>query len=499
MVKMAYVVMPYPRMMGAGVRWDFEGILNIVHKTNEIMQNGLGPESLDVGEVIKDEEILSRSVIKKYIRHYPTTPQKKFQVTKLFQSASGKHNATFVYGDVLEVIFENLSLDEVLKRVRNVEDLDTHFEREFFWETTTGGKLFKFYLGSKFLDEKKLSLPLLSPILTVFFIVIVVDTSEEVDEISKTIQSLGLGLREKIHGHVWIGQSPATNFISSPFFTIAINPIILLPPKKPNYKYNDFLNGLFNSIIAIGEFYNILEIIDDAHEFCALASYSVPLELSQSIGSLKINPLKNIRDIYGLRSFKKYERLFHSFLFEDIKHLRFYGSEAAEIIKRQEGVFHFQVIAELLTLIHSYSRYATDIIYENFQSQGKDLDEEFRAALFNLFETRLKSIKDTLEKFVSDLQGVIDAARTSVQLNLAIVTLIWTLLVTVAFAIFPIQEWLKAIFHILQSLLINRSRDCVLPIFCMYLPWRPCMRLSASAACKPSCRGCILAALSSQS
>ena len=323
---------------------------------------------------------------------------------------------------------------------------------EFFMETT-GGKLFKFYLGEKFLGEKKLSSPFLSPILTVFFVVIVVDTTEQVSKIAKIIKSLSSELREKIPGHVWVGQSPATNFISTPFFGITVNPVILLPPLERNHKYDDFLNGLFNSLVAIGEFYNILETIDDAHELCALASYSVPLQLSRSIGSLKINPFMHIRDIYGLRSFSKYERLFNSLLFEDIKHIKLYGSKAAEIIRQQEGFFHFPVIAELNTLIESYSGFASDIIYEHFYSSAKNPDEEFRTAIFNLFETRLKSLKDTLEKFVGDIKGVIEAARTSVQLNLAIIALIWTLFFTVIFAIFPIREWLNTLFRFLQSLL----------------------------------------------
>jgi hypothetical protein len=263
------------------------------------------------------------------------------------------------------------------------------------------------------------------------------------------MKSLGSELREKIPGHVWVGQFSATNFISAPFFRIAVNPIILLPPLERNHKYDDFLNGLFNSLVAIGEYYNILEIIDDAHELCALATYSVPLQLSRTIGSLKINPFKHIRDIYGLRSFNKCERLFNFLLFEDIKHIELYGSKAAEIIRQQEGLFHFPVIAGLNTLIESYSLFASDVIYEHFHCSAKNPDEEFRTAIFSLFETRLKSLKDTLEKFVDDIKGVIEAARTSVQLNLAIITLIWTLFFTVIFAVFPIREWLNTLFRFL--------------------------------------------------
>jgi hypothetical protein len=454
MVKMAYVVMPYPRMMGAGVRLDFEGIVNLIHKTNEIMQNGLVPEELiDVGKSVKDEEILSRSIIKRYVRHYPTTPSKKFEVSDLFQGKNEKPDVAFAYGNVLELLFENITLEEVLKRLRHLEDIDTYVVG--FFKGTTGRKLYKLYLGERFLSEKESHRPFLSPILTVFFIVIVVDRAEQVSIIGEMTESIGSKLREKMPGHVWIGQSPATNFISAPFFRITINPVILLPPTERDHRYDDFLNGLFNSLIAIGEYYNILEIIDDAHEFCVLASYSVPLELSQSIGSLKINPFKHIRDIYGLRSFNKYENLFHSFLFEDVKHIRLYGSKAAEIIRRQEGVFHFPVISELNTLIESYSRYASDIIYEHFarvRNRKKNVDKEFRTAIFKLFEARLGSLRDTLEKFVDDLQRVIEAARTSVQLNLAITTLIWTLFFTVIFAIFPIREWLSALLRYLQFL-----------------------------------------------
>jgi len=183
---MAYLVMPYPRMIWAGVRLDFESIVNLVHKTNEIMQNGLIPDEFaDVGKVIENEEILSRSVVKKYVRHYPTIPSKKFEVKDLFQEKNGKTWYGFAYGNVLEVLLENLSLDEVSKRLLHLEDVDTHFELEFFKETT-GEKLFKFYLGEKLVSDKKLSSPFLSPILTVFFVVIVMDTAKEVKEISKT-------------------------------------------------------------------------------------------------------------------------------------------------------------------------------------------------------------------------------------------------------------------------------------------------------------------------
>lgn len=450
MVKMAFVFMPYPQMIGAGVRLDFEGILNMVHKTNEIMQKGLIPEE-ETRVAINEDEILSRSVIKKHIRHYPTMPSRKFQVTDLFQATNMRPTVAFAYGNVVEVVIENASLDEVSKRLRYLEDFDVHFKTEFFKETT-GDKLFKLYLGEKFLSEKRLSSGYVSPIMTVFFVVIVLDTAEQVNETARVIKSLGFELREKIPGHVWIGQSPSTNFISAPFFGITISPVVLMPPTESDHKYDDFLDGLFNSIIAIGEFYNIVETINDAHELCVIASYSIPLELSQNIGTTKINPL-HMRDIYGLRSFNKYERLFHSFYFQDVKHIRLYGSKAAEIIQKQEGVFHFPVISGLLSLIEAYSRYAPDVIYENDQSQEKDMDREFRTSIFRIFEDRLDSLKDTLEKFVEDIQGVIEAARTAVQLNLAIVTLIWTLFFTVIFAIFPIQEWLETLLVFLQSLL----------------------------------------------
>ena len=189
-----------------------------------------------------------------------------------------------------------------------------------------------------------------------------------------------------------------------------------------------------------------------AKDLCAIARSTVPIELHDKIGKLKINPIKDAPSLYGLRAFNKCESIFHSILVEHINYLRSFETKEAEIVWEHEGLPHFPGIIGVLNLIEGYCRYEQHKLIFKREKDTKDSDvcEKFVSDVYTSFKCKVKDLMETLESLVEDVSNVIQGARTTVQLNLAIIALFLTLLLSIV-QMLPLQEWLASLISFIKQ------------------------------------------------
>lgn len=191
----------------------------------------------------------------------------------------------------------------------------------------------------------------------------------------------------------------------------------------------------------------MLALAEETHELCAITRSTVPNELYEKVGMLKINPVMNLMSLYGLRDFRKYEKIFHSGIVEDINYFRSYGTKDSMIIWKREGMPHFQGIADGLVLIKSCLSHLPDhTIFKDARHEFNFVNEIQRS-----FDRDFADFMETLEKWTKDVADVMEGARTTVQLNLAIMTLFWTLVFTIVLSQ-DVRSWLMSLISYLRNL-----------------------------------------------
>lgn len=448
MVKLCFVVLPYPYLITNELRLDFEGILETIRTLNRVLRKGLHPsfecpKNIGVFEV---SDLDDWPPLKYYLRHYHET-HKIYDVTNLFKiNKDSETDRVFAYGNIIEFVIESLKVDEVAQEITNhtLSNLDVRLKNRYF-NSRINREIYQMYLGRNVLVPKDDSEFFSDPILTVYFVIIVAENEGEFKEISKELKGINISLKEIIPNSISIGHHVATNFIHSPFFGISINPILVDFSKEDEFKFADILSSILNLMASIGELYNILGIIDGVHELCVIARSRTSLELHDKIGKLRINPIKDLRSFYGLKNFRRYEKIFRTILFEDINYLKEYGLKSAEVIWKHEGIPHFPAKNELLDLIDAYSGYEL----ENFFLKKK-ASTKFISEISDSFEKKFEGLMETLNNYVEDINGLIEGARTTIQLNIAIITLFWTLFFTVLPLILP---WLSNVLSYLVTLI----------------------------------------------
>jgi hypothetical protein len=443
--------MPYPYLITSGVETDFEATMSLIKRLSEILQSGLKPvfASLPEDGISKVGGSFLRSKFKPYLRHYHNVSG-TYDVTSIFRKdTEGFENPytienlknVFSYGNVFEFFFDNIKVDELHDRMRDLDSLGNQFFSSFATR-----KVYEMYFGKQALIADSSTLTFLHPILTAYFAVLIAEDTQEFKNSARILQERGCELKVVIEDAMAIGSNEATNYIHTPFFDININPILINLEKKGYYKLQDAFGSIFYMMVAIGELYNILSILTDIHELCAMTLFSIPAELYEKVGVLKINPVKDVVGIYGLRDFRKCDRTFRLGLIEDINYMRAYGSKASSIIWKKEAFPHFSGITEVLGLIDSYMIHLPEKTL--FENERKKTD--FVKKLNKQFQCDFKDFLDTLEEWVNDVSQVIESARTTVQLNLAIIALFWTLVCTIF-----LSDDVRTLFSHLISYLMN--------------------------------------------
>ena len=145
MAKLIYVILPYPTLIRQGIRSDFGGTLNIIHRINEIMQRGLRLiDKKALGKKVSPGDGVFTSHLKRYLRHYLLLSNEAFDVTSFFKKEASKLKVVYAYGNALEFTFENLKVDEILETFEIGHDLDSHVQYEFF-DGEVSKKIYEIY------------------------------------------------------------------------------------------------------------------------------------------------------------------------------------------------------------------------------------------------------------------------------------------------------------------------------------------------------------------
>jgi len=432
MAKVVILTLPYPHLVTEGIRYDFEGCMNLLKRTNKVLQTGLRanlscPRNEGVSE-ISYEETAAQSPLRSFIYHYHQYSSNYditsfFEKDKLSKSWAFKMDLThaFAYGNVVEFAFDNIEIEKFLYELHNIDVV----VKQLF-DSSASKKIYKMYLDSSLLVQEKKEEFFNPPILTVFVVVIVTETVEEFQKVYEIGSKIGVFGKIVINESIAIGAFPATNFIHEPFFSISINPVLVNLQKKNDYKFVDALSSILYLSTAIGEIYNSLEIMSDVHELCVLGKFSIPIELYEKIGRFRINPIKDLFNLYGLKYFRKFEKMHRTTVVEDVNYFLTYGTKGDEILRKKEGIPHFSGLIETRSLIDSYKIHEPDqVIFK------KQKASNFIHQVDEYFEKEFAAFKESINSLVKETSSVIEGSRTTVQLNIAIAALFWTLFFTV--------------------------------------------------------------------
>jgi len=322
------------------------------------------------------------------------------------------------------VIIRDLSLEDAMG-LSSDEQLDVLIESKLlhaYLSLEAGKHLYETYWGEQSFDFDKLAyyVPL-----TTYFVVLVAQNKTEFVALSQR-----LGLRDTRSDNIKIGKQGATNHIVSPFSRVilSVNPIAVLIPDDGDYIFNETIQRLLLFLASLGELYNILSLLTDIHEACIITKQTVLREIRTRMSRLKVNIIRDVVDLYGMKTYNKMEQWFYDIPFDDLAFFLEYGSPSAELIYLKEGEFHCPAISRLLQNITDFFPDGLAIVK---CKNGEDFSLKFRDDLFRVFDASMKTFASTVKQFLEDVERVFDASRTTVQLNITIVALIWTMLFSV--------------------------------------------------------------------
>jgi hypothetical protein len=454
MAKVVFVVQPYPSLITSNIRDDFEAFMDLLKRLNHILQFGLEPNLIcpenDGVREVQDSRSYLRSALQPYLRHYHSTST-TYDVTSFFRKqehqleepfSAGNLISVFAYGNILEFVFKEISIEDFVRRTSN---FDVMLKQLF--NSPVSRKMYEMYLGHEILASPAKNEFFMPPYLTVYLAVLVTESTEEFRKSVNELKKREVVLNVILPDSVAIGSYPATNFIHEPFFNININPVLINLQNAGDYKMKDSFGSMWYLTAAIGEFHNILALMSDVHELCAISRSSVPTKLYEKIGVLRINPLRDLVGLYGLNDFRKYDKLFRLLLAEDVNYFQSYNTEDSKIIWRKESEPHFVGLVEVWNLIDTFLVH----LPENTIFKDAKKKAGFAAEIYKQFEHDFKGFLKTLSEWVKDVTQVIEGARTTVQLNVAIITLFWTLALTILLSQ-DLRSWLTSLLSHLRNL-----------------------------------------------
>lgn len=243
------------------------------------------------------------------------------------------------------------------------------------------------------------------------------------------LQARGINLRNTQNNWIKVGDRPSTNFIEAPFFQISLNPILILIQNN-NFRFDSLLSSLIHCIYAIGEMYNLLAEIDTIHELLIIDEYTSLPELRKAAGRLRFNPVTGLRQLYGLRPLGKFETMTYGVFSDELEDIRRYGTHSAALIQKVEGIFSYQGIADLYSALRDYSFRTDSLIFRGRYKRKQKRNKEFEDYVFQEFDSRFRSLREDILDFSVKTERILDNARTTVQLNVAVVALIITAILT---------------------------------------------------------------------
>jgi hypothetical protein len=414
---------PYPRLVTQGVRTDFEGILSLLTRVNQILEAGFSPD--EIGQSFGTDLNFNGFDLGYHLHNYHRIVHAR-DLSSLFLGSQGSQ--AFAFGNIVGLSIANASqslVDGAISSCRH-QDLD-------YWMKNILGQrllssIFESYVGDKSLSQASDGFPLsLSVILTTFLCIVLCNNAEFNTYLEKLEE---LGLRKIPNINVLIGKNGASNFIEPDFPGISANPVIIDISQnfQADHTYADIINGVIYTTLVIGELYNMQGVVEDLLEMILVSEPEVEDELSK-LGRLRnpFNP-KYLFKIFNIRDLNEYQESFGSVLRSSIANIRRYRTVSGNIFWKQEGIHHYDQVVELLTLLDSYSVYVGDKIIVS--TAGPRWILNISTAFFG--ERRLfDNLKEPVRDLTTLIQNSLEQARTTISLNITVAALAWTVAITV--------------------------------------------------------------------
>lgn len=454
---MFFLATGYPRLVTQRVRTDFEGMLLLIECVNNLLNSGFHVGG--IGESHGQDLEVAGLPVSHHLHHFPGIGGIRSLRGVLTDQQYPMES--FAFGNVIGLSIPNASSDTVAKAIQHCR----HQNFEFWMKELLGENLvssvYEAYVDSRSLRNDEFGFPLgISMILTSFLCMILCSD----DEFNEFVErSSDFDLRRLPNADVLVGKESATNFVDPHFQGISINPIIIRVQSGPSvdHRHIDAINSILNTVIAVGELYNLYAVAMDLVVMIGVAMPEVNEELSRLTRSR--NPLdpKYVMGLFGTRELHHYHSLFAKSLGGPIRNIRLYRTESARVLWEQEGIYHYNVVGELLELLEAYSIHVYTFLQPTLKPKWID---ELRLAFYGqggLFDTLKEPVNNVTETILRSLNH----ARTALSLNVAVAALVWTV-ITAVFSPLPTP----ALFSVL-NVVVQRPESWLAAAGLIFLYW----------------------------
>jgi hypothetical protein len=284
------------------------------------------------------------------------------------------------------------------------------------------GQVFQSYVGVESVHKDPSQFPLAYSIILTTFLCIIICTSNEFKAYQDAAESLELRAVNSVN--ILVGKHGGSNFVEPAFPGISINPIILESPQGGfTHNYYDIINGLLNTTMALGELYNLHSLTEALMEITVIAeSEVIDKLLSSARPSNPFNP-RQLWNGFGLKELATTQEFFGSVLRGPIGNIRRFRTVSGQLLWKQEGVSHYEQVAELLTRVESFAPRVADKIIISSKTEWLDV---IRGSFYDrgkLFD----NLKEPINNLVKSIENALGQARTTLSLNIAVAALAWSI------------------------------------------------------------------------
>jgi hypothetical protein len=403
----------YPSLLGLYDAATLDQVVALTRKTLTVCTKGLVPTPSDpkIRRESWDEEYGGKGasvvLLHLLVKHYHPSSQQVLDLTDIERSSNAQtHVQTIrVLGDAVEIVYENATLDEALNLSQRPDEsfygLSKLSKEKIFCLYIEPPKKHKVLRGFDFLPKYHVDT-------TANACVIITESDDEYKQLEMALRRNGKVLRVLDDNRLAIGEGPTTGGEWLPLPVIAANPLIV---SSDALDANELVDVLY-SIVSIGEIHSIMETLMDIREIVEMGGISLPSNLRRQLGRPRINPLLDLKTLYGYRPLTQAEDDFYS-VHHDLALLEHLGT-ASEDPARIE----IELVRELLGLI-------------DLDGRTRTTDKDAIENIYRSFCKTVARFSGTLAKVLNEAESTLERATTVVQMNIAIMAILWTGVLTV--------------------------------------------------------------------
>jgi hypothetical protein len=346
----------------------------------------------------------STSLLHLLVKHYPSSDPQVLDLTDIERAGNDQTHVRSmrVLGDAVEIVRENVTDHEVLNFSQRPD--------ESFHELSnlSKEKIFCLYMEPPERHEAPPGLDWLpehSVDTTANACVIITESHDEYDQILSALQGDGRRLLILGYNRFAIGEGPLTGGGRSPLPQISANPLIVSSDALDS---NELVDLLY-SMVAIGEIRSIIKVVEDIREIVDVGKISLPSILRRQLGLPRLNPLSDLKTLYGYRPLTQAEGDFYS-AHHLLSFLEYMGAAPEDPTHVK---FEFTFVRGLLDLI-------------DLDDRIKKIDGDAIERIYESFCGEVAMFRETLAKVLDEAESTLDRATTVVQMNIAIMAILWT-------------------------------------------------------------------------